>query len=184
MTGPIAGRYTVRCASCQATVYSSDTVPPADRQTLLTGFADTSCPRGGDPVCPNTTTAQEAAAERHPARLVTRLREAWDQIQQWAERGQQTITELRALEARQPRTVVAALPALPAGRHDIPITWPSELPVVPRVQVTPETPRAGVGAIRVAVLAGSRTTTGCVVVIDTSVAVSEGQAWLHVTATP
>lgn len=176
MTGPVRGRYTVRCGTCRATVYVSDTEPPADPQALLAEFADASCPRGGVG-CPSTTEARDETTERTPARLLARLREAWTQIQVWAER-------LRALEARQPRTVLVAVPALPAGRHDIPVVWPEELPAPPRVQVTPEVPRAGVTAIRVAVLAGSRSTIGCTVVLDLTVAVTEGQALLHVTATP
>lgn len=172
------GRYTLRCDSCRAIAHISDDAPPADPDAELVRFADTQCPRGGTSGgCPNTTDARADTADRRPARLLARLREAWDQIRQ-------AITDLRALEARQPRTVLVAVPALSAGRHDLPVSWPAELPAVPRVQVTAETPRAGVAAVRGVVLAGSRTTSGCTVVLDLTTAVGEGQAWLHVTATP
>lgn len=171
MTGPVRGRFTLRCSSCQATVYSSDAEPHPDPVGRLREFADAQCPRGGTSGgCPNTTQARDEAAERTPARLVARLREAWD--------------TLRDLQLTRPRTVVVPVPDLPAGRHDLEVTWPQELPAAPRVQVTPEVPRAGVAALRVAILAGSRTPTGCVIVLDTSAPIPAGQAWLHVTATP
>lgn len=185
MSGPIRGSYTLRCNSCQAVVYSSDDGPPADRQARLVEFADTQCPRGGtEGGCPNTSGARAEALDHRPARLLARLREAWLQIQEWKVKAQQVIDDVRALESRQPRTVVFPIPALAIGRHDLFISWPSELANIPRVQVTPEVPRAGVAAIRTAVLAGSRSVVGCTVVIDTSVAIAEGQGWLHVTATP
>lgn len=56
------GRFTLRCDSCQATVWSSDEAPPADRQATLTAFADGQCPRGGTAGgCPHTTQARVAA---------------------------------------------------------------------------------------------------------------------------
>lgn len=175
---PIQGLYTLRCDSCQVVVYMSDDKPPDDRQALLIGFADTQCPRGGTSGgCPNTSEARAEAAAQRPARLLARLRE-------WRAEAVQMAADLRVLEARQPRTAVVPIPALPVGRHDIQVAWPSELANIPRVQVTPEVPRAGVAAIRAAVLAGSRSVTGCTVVIDVTAAISEGQAWLHVTATP
>lgn len=171
MTGPVQGRYTVRCESCLAAAYVSDSGPHPDPAGRLREFADTECPRGGTTGgCPNTSEARDTAAERAPARLLARL-------QQWADR-------VRALEQRRPRTVLLPVPALPAGRHDIPVAWPEELPAAPRVQVTLEVPRAGAAAGRVVVLAGSRTRTGCVIVLDTTLPVAEGQAFLHVTATP
>lgn len=185
MTGPIRGSYTLRCNSCQAVVYSSDDGPPADRNGELTRFADTQCPRGGTPGgCPNTSDARAEAEEHKSARLLIRLREAWQQIQEWRARVQQVIDDVRALETRQPRTVVLPIPALAAGRHDLLVSWPSELAHIPRVQVTPELPRAGVTAVRVAVLAGSRSVAGCTIIIDTAVVITEDQGWLHVTATP
>lgn len=56
MTGPVQGRYVLRCGSCRAQVYTSDTVPPDDQDGRLRRFADQSCPRLGVG-CPNTTTA-------------------------------------------------------------------------------------------------------------------------------
>lgn len=182
---PVRGRYTLRCGTCQAVVYSSDDGPPDDRTTALVTFADTQCPRGGTSGgCPNTSDVRAETVEHRPARLLSRLREAWQQIQEGKARAVQVATEVRALDARQPRTVVVPIPALPAGRHDVPVAWPGELVNIPRVQVTLELPRAGVPAIRAAVLAGSRSATGCTIVIDTSVSIPDGQAWLHVTATP
>lgn len=185
MTEPIRGTFTLRCNSCQAVVHSSDNGPPPDQRARLTEFADAQCPRGGTAGgCPNTSDVLAEAVERQPAKLLDRLREAWQQIQEWKGKAQQVIDDVRALESRQPRTVVFPIPALAIGRHDLFISWPSELSSVPRVQVTPELPRAGVAAIRAAVLAGSRTAVGCTVVVDTAVVIPEGQGWLHVTATP
>jgi hypothetical protein len=70
VTGPIQGRYTLRCNSCQAVVYSSDDGPPDDRATELTRFADTQCPRGGVAGnCPNVSTIREVVAKERPRRM-------------------------------------------------------------------------------------------------------------------
>lgn len=184
MSGPVDDRWRVFCDTCSALAWSGSE-PPRDRLGELTAFADTQCPRGGvSGGCPNTTQAREAEDIRRPARLLTRLTEAWDRIQEWAAKGAQIAADLDDLRNRQPRTVVEVLPALAIGRHDIAVTWPAELPAIPRVQVTAELPRIGVAAIRVAILAGSRTITGCTVVVDTTVPIPDDQVSLHVTATP
>lgn len=111
--------------------------------------------------------------------------EAFRRIQDRIDRAAGFAQQITALENTQPRTVRLPVPELPAGRHDLDVTWPHELPTgAYRVQITTEAPRAATGQVSVVLLAGSRTTTGCVVILDTAEDIPAEAVWLHVTATP
>lgn len=156
--------YRVACLGCETTVYEGD-APPDDAQGLLTGFADTQCPRGGVD-CPNTTTAVEEREEQRPSRL------------------RQLI---KAAQARLPRSRSLLLPALAANTpQEIAVTWPTPLPDA-TYQVTIGQEFAALillGKIEAVVKAGSRTPEGCTLLVAATRDVADGQAGLHVVATP
>ena len=143
-------------------------VPFADGQQLLTDFAVVSCPLGvpPPPECPNTGVALEEQAERRPERL------------------RQLVKVIRD---RAPRAVRLFLPALTANTPvEVSVTWPVPVPdTTYSISITQEfAALVLLGAIRVAVKAGSRTTTGCTLLVGSTRDVADGQAGLHVVATP
>lgn len=165
MTGPLQGRYSLRCSSCQATVYLSDTEPPADQRALLTAFADEQCPRGGVG-CPNATEARERDEERRPERLMQIIRAARDRL---------------------PRSRSLVLPALAANTPvEVEVTWPAPLPAANyQVGISQEIDAPSLlGAIAAAVKAGSRTTRGCTLHVAASRDIPAGRAGLHLVAIP
>lgn len=70
MSAPVAS---FSCRTCGTVVWSGGRVedgqvvglPSGDGQTVLTEFADQSCPRGGVG-CPNTTAGRQAAQDDRP----------------------------------------------------------------------------------------------------------------------
>ena len=142
-------------------------LPFEDGQRLLTDFANASCPVGGEANgCPNTTPAVEERAEQQPARL------------------RQVV---KAAQARLPRSKSLALPALVANTpQEIPVTWPTPLADANYAVTVGQEFSAPIqlGAIRAAVKAGSRTTTGCTLIVGSTRDVADGAAGLHVVATP
>lgn len=141
-------------------------LPFEDGQELLTAFADESCPAGGAAGgCPNVTTAVEEREEQRPARL------------------QQLI---RAAQARLPRSRSLLLPALIANTpQEIAVTWPTPLPdATYQVTIGQESQPILLGKIEAAVKAGTRTPEGCTLLVAATRDVADGQAGLHVVATP
>jgi hypothetical protein len=142
-------------------------LPFADGQQLLTDFAETSCPVGGTGGgCPNTTEALQNRTDERPDRL------------------RQLI---RAAQTRLPRSRSLVLPALVANTpQEIAVTWPTPMPDgTYQVTIGQEfTQPLLLGAIRAAVKAGTRTATGCTLLVGSTRDVADGAAGLHVVATP
>jgi len=71
MSAPVAS---FSCRTCGTVVWSGGRVedgqvvglPSGDGQTVLTEFADKSCPHGGGLVCPNTTAGRQEARDDRP----------------------------------------------------------------------------------------------------------------------
>lgn len=149
-----------------------DGLPFTDGQEVLTAFAMVSCPLGANPAertvagCPHTNEARDNQQEERPARL------------------RQLV---RAIRDRAPRAVRLTLPALAIGVPvEIPVTWPVPVPDNSYSVLISQEFAALVllGAIRTAVKPGSRTTTGCTLLVAATRDVADGQAGLHVVAIP
>jgi len=141
---------------------------PLDGQLLLTDFALAACPLGvpPPPQCPNTAEALDEVREQRPARL------------------RQLV---KAIRDRAPRGVRMTLPALVANTPaEVPVTWPVPVPdTTYSVTISQEfTAPVLLGAIRVAVKAGSRTAAGCILLVGATRDVADGQAVLHVMVIP
>ena len=160
---------TVACKGpCKRILYEGDAAgaPSGDGQQILTDFADSSCPVGGQAGgCPNVTQAVEEQREQEPSRLRQLL---------------------RAIRDRAPRTTRVALPALVANTPiEVPITWTPAMPDQSySVSISLVHGPALLGAIRAAVKPGSLTTGGCTLHVGASRDVADGQAGVHVTGTP
>lgn len=173
MSAPVAS---VVCPGpCGRVIYEGGTVqdgevvglPFEDGQALLTTFADSSCPVGGEANgCPNTTPAIEERKEQQPARM------------------RQVI---KGAQARLPRSRSLTLPALVANApQEITVTWPTPLADSSyAVTIGQEFAQPILlGAIRVAVKAGSRTPAGCTLLVGSTRDVADGAAGLHIVADP
>lgn len=168
VTCPGPCRRTIYEGGATTTPNGEPVLPFTDGQALLTAFAEASCPLGVPPPaeCPNTPAALEERDEQRPARL------------------RQLV---KAIRDRAPRSTRFPLPALVANTPvEIPVTWLPPCPDTTYSVVTSQEFAALVllGAIRVAVKAGSRTTTGCVLLVGSTRDVADGQAGLHVVAIP
>lgn len=159
---------------CRRILYEGGTIrdgqvvdlPFTDGDAMLTAFADASCPIGGGADCPSTTVAVTERQEERPDRL------------------RQLI---KAAQARLPRSRSLLLPALIANTpQEIPVTWPTPMPSINYQVVIGEEFAQPIllGAIRAAVKAGSRTVDGCTLIVGSTRDVADGQAGLHVVATP
>lgn len=182
MTAPVIGRFKVTCEACDATAYASDVEPHPDPRARLNEFSEGGdCPRGGGTACPHSTASREESEERRPDRLRARLRELREVLD--TIRGR-----LDVAEARRGRGRSVNLPAMTAGTPlEVAITWPGDPLPDDRYQVGISVEAVAAippGTIRHQIKAGSRTVTGCTVIVSTPVDVTEGRAGLHVVAQP
>jgi len=148
MTEPIRGLYSVICENCGAVATSSDLDRVPDQRAVLIEFANRRCPRGGSPLCPYVTSAQNASEDARPWRLrqlLQRVQELGDQLAPIATGAEAEHAALRAADAslaarlaalestiaRKPSvrlcSVTVAVISL-GGTRDIVVTWPTPMP--------------------------------------------------------
>ena len=148
-------------------------------QDIWSGFADTSCPRGGRG-CPNTSAAWQTRLAQQPATAasVQQIRETLDFLRPIAERAEVEHQQLRdadtaltarvaALEARRPTTRISPPITIPATltdtTRDLSVTWSPPMPSS-TYEITINEPRF-------AVTVKSQSSTGCALILRTIVAV-------------